>query len=203
MQAAAGWGTQDTLREGRFTWLILPLNVTQFKPLRYSSAFWDDVMMVRLAGKIMIVAVGKLHGVYWRAAQQEYLARLRRYTDVTLIEVKDVVGRGTPDGVAMQREGEALLAAVKGAHYTLALTPTGRQMDSPQLAEFLRKQIEVYTSLAFVIGGPVGLAPQVVAACNEALSLSALTFPHELARVILLEQLYRAATIIGGEKYHK
>lgn len=159
--------------------------------------------MVRLTGKITLVAVGKLHGVYWRAAQQEYLVRLRRYTDVTLIEVKDVVGQGTPDGVAMQREGEALLAAARNARRVIALTATGRQMDSPQLAEFLRKQIEVYGSLAFLIGGPVGLSPDVLAACDETLSLSLLTFPHELARVVLLEQLYRAATIIGGEKYHK
>ena len=158
---------------------------------------------MRLTGKIMIVAVGKLHGAYWRAAQQEYLARLRRYTDVTLIEVRDVVGRGTPDGVATQREGEALLAAAKDARRLIALTATGKQMDSPELAEFLRKQIEVYGSLAFLIGGPVGLAPEVVATCDDTLSLSSLTFPHELARVVLLEQLYRAATIIGGEKYHK
>jgi len=158
---------------------------------------------MRLIGEIIIAAVGKLHGAYWRAAQQEYLARLRRYTDVTLIEVKDVVGRGTPDAVAMQREGEALLAAAKDARRLIALSATGRQMDSPGLADFLRKQIEVYGSLAFLIGGPVGLSPEVLAACADTLSLSPLTFPHELARVVLLEQLYRAATIIGGEKYHK
>jgi len=158
---------------------------------------------MRLTGKITLVTVGKLHSAYWRDAQQEYLARLRRYTDVTLIEVKDVVGRGTPDAVAMQREGEAFLAAAKDARRLIALTATGRQMDSPGLADFLRKQIEVYGSLAFLIGGPVGLSPEVLAACDDTLSLSPLTFPHELARVVLLEQLYRAATIIGGEKYHK
>lgn len=158
--------------------------------------------MARLTGKIMIVAVGKLHGD-WRAAQQDYLARLRRYTDVTLIEVKDAVGRGALDAVAMQREGEALLAAAKDARRVIALTATGKQMDSPGLADFLRKQIEVYGSLAFLIGGPVGLSPEVIAGCDDTLSLSPLTFPHELARVVLLEQLYRAATILSGEKYHK
>lgn len=158
---------------------------------------------MRLTGKITIATVGKLHGAYWRAAQQEYLTRLRHYTDVRLIEVKDFVGQGAPDAVAMQREGEALLAAAKEARRVIALTATGRQMDSPGLADFLRKQIEVYGSLAFLIGGPVGLSPDVLAACDDALSLSLLTFPHELARVILLEQLYRAVTIIGGEKYHK
>jgi 23S rRNA (pseudouridine1915-N3)-methyltransferase len=161
------------------------------------------MMTMRLSGKIMIVAVGKLHGAYWRAAQQDYLARLRRYTDVTLVEVKDAIGRGAPDAVAIQREGESLLAAAKDTRRVIALTANGRQMDSPGLADFLRKQIEIYGSLAFLIGGPVGLAPEVLKICDDTLSLSPLTFPHELARVILLEQLYRAATIIAGEKYHK
>ena len=158
---------------------------------------------MRLSGKIRIIAVGKLHGAYWRAAQQEYVARLRRYTDVKLIEVKDVVGRGMPDGVALQREGESLLVAAKDARRVIALTATGSPMDSPGLADFLQKQIEIYGSLAFLIGGPVGLSPEVLKSCDDRLSLSPLTFPHELARVILLEQLYRAATIINGEKYHK
>lgn len=159
--------------------------------------------MVRLSGKITIVAVGKLRSDHWRAAQQDYLKRLRRYTHVALVEVKDAVGHGLPDDVAIQREGAALLAAVKDAHRTIALHADGKLVDSLQFAAFLRKRIEVYGSVAFLIGGPVGLAPEVLAACDEQLSLSALTFPHELARVMLLEQLYRAATILSGEKYHK
>lgn len=159
--------------------------------------------MTRLSGKITIVAVGKLHSAHWRTAQQDYVARLRRYTHVEVIEVKDVVGRSIPDAIAMQREGEALLAAAKDARRIVALDATGKPLDSPQLADFLRQQIEVYGSIAFLIGGPVGLSPEVLAACDDQLSLSSLTFPHELARVILLEQLYRAATILSGEKYHK
>ncbi|HQE93346.1 MAG TPA: 23S rRNA (pseudouridine(1915)-N(3))-methyltransferase RlmH [Anaerolineae bacterium] len=159
-------------------------------------------MNVRQAGKIIIVAVGKLHDEWW-TAQQDYLARLRRYTDVTLVEVKDAVGRGASDAVAVQREGEALLSAAQDARRRIALSVTGKQMDSPGLAVFLRQQIEVYGSLAFLIGGPLGLSPAVIAACQNTLSLSSFTFPHEMARVILLEQLYRAATIISGEKYHK
>lgn len=159
--------------------------------------------MARLSGKITIITVGKLRNEHWRTAQRDYLKRLRRYTQVSLVEVRDAVGRSLPDDVAMQREGAALLAAAKDARRTIALNATGKQIDSPQLAEFLRKQIEVYGSVAFLIGGPVGLAPEVLATCDDQLSLSSLTFPHELARVILLEQLYRAATILGGEKYHK
>jgi len=159
--------------------------------------------MARLSGKITIVAVGKLRSEHWRAAQQDYLKRLRRYTHVALVEIKDAIGRSLPDAVAMQREGTALLAAAKDAHRTIALSATGKQMDSLRLASFLRKRIEVYGTIAFLIGGPVGLSPEVLAACDEQLSLSSLTFPHELARVVLLEQLYRAATILSGEKYHK
>ena len=80
---------------------------------------------------------------------------------------------------------------------------TGRLMDSATLAAFLQRQIETYGHLAFAIGGPVGLSDAVASACQETLALSPLTFPHELARVILLEQLYRAMTILKGESYHK
>jgi len=159
--------------------------------------------MARLSGTITVAAVGKLRAAHWRAAQQDYLKRLRRYTQVQLVEVKDAVGRGLPDAVAMQREGAALLTAAKDARRIIALHAAGKQMDSLQLAKFLRKQIEVYGRVAFLIGGPVGLSTEVLEACDDQFSLSALTFPHELARVMLLEQLYRAATILSGEKYHK
>lgn len=159
--------------------------------------------MPRVMGQMLIAAVGKLRTAYWLAAQQEYLKRLERYTNVTLIEVKDVTGRSIPDQVAMQREGEALLKAAESAAYKVALTPDGRQMTSPALAKWLQTTIEQHGRLAFLIGGPPGFAEAVVAASDFQLSLSPLTFPHELARVMLLEQLYRAFTILHGEKYHK
>ncbi|HEX6383842.1 MAG TPA: 23S rRNA (pseudouridine(1915)-N(3))-methyltransferase RlmH [Anaerolineae bacterium] len=159
--------------------------------------------MFQLSGHITIAAVGKLRRSHWQAAQDDYLQRLQRYTTADLVEVKDVTGRSIPDAVAMQREGEQLLKAAENASLKIALTPGGKLMSSPKLATYLRKQVEVYGRIAFLIGGPVGFADEVVARCDEQLSLSPLTFPHELARIILLEQLYRACTILSGEPYHK
>jgi 23S rRNA (pseudouridine1915-N3)-methyltransferase len=159
--------------------------------------------MPRQFGHITVIAVGKLRRPYWKAAQKTYQERLRHYTDLSLVEVKDFVGRGLPDEVAIEREGERLLKAAQAAHRRVALTPIGVQMSSPQLATYVQRQIQLYGRIAFLIGGPLGLSDDVLAACHDQLSLSTLTFPHELARVTLLEQLYRAATIIAGEQYHK
>lgn len=159
--------------------------------------------MPRPVGHITIAAVGKLRERHWRTAQEAYVRRLQLYTDFRLIEVKDVVGQSQPDGVAISREGEHLLAAVPRGARAVALTAGGRSMTSPQLSDYLQAQLETYGDLAFLIGGPLGIDPAVVAGVPECLSLSPLTFTHEMARVILLEQLYRAFTIWHGEPYHK
>lgn len=159
--------------------------------------------MPRLSGQITLAAVGKMRQKQWLLAQEAYQKRLSRYTKFTLREVKDVVGKGVPDSVAVQREGDQLLKAAKAANYVIVLTPVGEQMSSPQLARFLQKQVERHHHLALLIGGPVGFADGVIEAAHKQLSLSRLTFPHELARVMLLEQLYRACTILNNEKYHK
>lgn len=159
--------------------------------------------MKRPGGQILIAAVGRLKTPHWKAAQDEYLGRLERYTSARLVEVKDAVGRGDPDKVAAAREGMLLLKASEGGGRRIALVSTGTSLDSPGLARFLEQRLQVYGKLALLIGGPVGLSPEALGACEENLSLSPLTLPHELARVLLLEQLYRAATILGGENYHK
>ncbi len=159
--------------------------------------------MPRSTGSISLVAVGKLRATHYKLAQDEYLKRLKRYTTFELIQVKDVVGSSIPDAVAKQREGQSLLAAATNARRTFAFTPTGKLMDSRQFASFVRKQIDVYQKLALLIGGPLGFSQEALASCDGQLSLSPLTFPHELARVVVLEQLYRAFTIINRENYHK
>lgn len=155
------------------------------------------------AGHIMVAAVGKLKRREWRAAQEDYLTRLNRYTDASLQEVKDAVGRGFEDAVAMSREGEALLNATADGQRRILLSADGRAYSSPQFARFLREQIELYGRVAFLVGGPLGFAPTVEAAADSRLALSKMTFPHDLARIMLLEQLYRAFTILRGEPYHK
>lgn len=154
-------------------------------------------------GQITLAAVGKLRGREWRSAQADYLKRLGHYTDMQIVEVKDAVGRGYPDVVAIQREGEQLLAATGAAGQRILLTADGRQMSSEELAAFLAKQLEIYGKVAFILGGPLGFSQEVEDAVPSRLSLSRLTFPHELARIVFLEQVYRAFTILRGEKYHK
>ena len=159
--------------------------------------------MPRLGGRLLVTAVGKIKEKHWQAAQTDYVKRLGRYTNFQLIEVKDAVGRSVPETVARQREGEQLLSVTSEMQRLIALTPEGQQVASPELANFLHKEVVAYGRLAFLIGGPFGFSDEVLAACHLQLSLSALTFPHEMARIILLEQLYRACTILNGEKYHK
>lgn len=159
--------------------------------------------MQRLSGHITIAAVGKIKRMQFRFIQDDYLKRLNRHTDVNLVEVKDAVGKGDPDGVAVEKEGERLLKATEEASRRIALVSTGLQLDSLELADFVQNQIGLYGRIAFLIGGPLGFSEAVLHNCQETLSLSRLTFTHEIARLLLLEQLYRAATIVAGEPYHK
>ena len=153
--------------------------------------------------KITLITVGKLKTVHWSAAQKEYLERIRRYATLDLIELKDRIGQGLDDKAAVVKEGEDILAAAADSSALIALVPGGKLMESPAWAETLQKLSETYQRLAFVIGGPNGLSEAVLKKSRLQLSLSLMTFPHELARVIFLEQLYRAFTILGHEKYHK
>jgi 23S rRNA (pseudouridine1915-N3)-methyltransferase len=159
--------------------------------------------MSRLNGRLTIATVGKIKNKAWLAAQSDYVKRLERYTTVELVDVKDAVGRSVPDEVALQREGEQLLQAVADCSRLIALTPLGKLYSSPNLAVWLQKRVVDYGRIAFLIGGPLGFSDEVQATCHEQISLSPLTFTHELARVLLLEQLYRACTILAGEQYHK
>ncbi len=159
--------------------------------------------LIRLPGTLTIAAVGKLRTPHWRAAQDDYAKRIRRYTRLNIVEVRDYLAGGLSDAVALRREGKALTTAIAKVPWVIAMDATGKHTTSEGLARYLHKQVSTYRDVAFVIGGPVGLAPEIRTAANDTLSLSPLTFPHELARVILLEQLYRALTILSGEQYHK
>ncbi|HUM70962.1 MAG TPA: 23S rRNA (pseudouridine(1915)-N(3))-methyltransferase RlmH, partial [Chloroflexota bacterium] len=106
--------------------------------------------MDKLSGHITIATVGKLKSLQYRFIQDDFLKRLGRYTDVQLVEVRDVVGKGLPDEAAVQKEGQALLKATELASRRIALTSTGRMFDSPELAEYVRNQIGVYGRIAFL-----------------------------------------------------
>lgn len=106
---------------------------------------------------------------------------------------------------AMQEEGRAIIERLKGrSGPVVALDRLGKSLDSPQIGEWLNRMVlEGRTELAFVIGGPLGLAPEVLERAEMSLSFSKMTFPHQMMRVILLEQIYRGFRIMHGEPYHK
>lgn len=150
---------------------------------------------------LQILAVGKLRPFY-REAADEYLRRLRRYSTVQEREVREGGKAGNPTA---QRREEAvrLREALPGSGVTVALARTGSSWSSAELARRLGRWREETPNVSFLIGGAEGLAPELSEAARYHWSLGPLTLPHELARVIVLEQLYRGFTILAGEKYHK
>ncbi len=143
-----------------------------------------------------------------RALADEYLKRLGRYGRYEEIELPDLPEPGEGSAALEEkvktREGEAILARIRPGDRVIALTIGGKARSSEDLAKHLR---ELKTAgcgrLVFVVGGSLGLGENVLARADEELSMSAMTFPHQLARVMLLEQLYRAEKINAGERYHK
>jgi 23S rRNA (pseudouridine1915-N3)-methyltransferase len=151
---------------------------------------------------IRIVAVGRPRGALADAAH-DYEARLARAVKLEIVEVRDEpLQRGTPDEVR-EREGRRILPHVEGCH-VVVLDRTGREHSSEELAVLLQRLEErAPQRTAFVIGGACGVSPDVLQAAGTRLSLGPLTLPHQLARVVLGEQLYRATTILRGEPYHR
>lgn len=158
--------------------------------------------------QVHILAVGKLKERYWAEAAQAYLKRLSFYADVYLDEVPDQPVPKTPnpgerDGV-LAAEGEALLGRIKDRDWVTALTLDGRRWTSEQFAEqwqgWMSRGAARYV---FVVGGTLGLHYRVTRRADALWSLSPLTFPHQMARVIVLEQLYRAFQILRGGTYHR
>ncbi len=155
-----------------------------------------------------VLAVGRLREKPYREMAEEYLKRLGRFGRYEMAEVDDLPEPAACSPAQAEqlkdREGEELLRKLRPGDYVIALTIGGRQMDSPGLAEHLRRlRDRGARRTVFIVGGSLGLGRNVLARADEELSMSAMTFPHQLARVMLLEQLYRAEKIAAGEKYHK
>jgi 23S rRNA (pseudouridine1915-N3)-methyltransferase len=147
---------------------------------------------------IRILCVGKLKETYWSDAVAEYKKRLSAYCSLSVEEVKESPRED------LAEEGEALLRRIRPEDYVILLEVTGKALDSESLAAMMgRLGLEGKSQLVFVIGGSSGLSPDVKARGDFALSFSAMTFPHQMMRVILLEQIYRGFKILRGEKYHK
>lgn len=157
--------------------------------------------------QIRIIAVGKLKENYFQAAQAEYLKRLKSYAKVEIREVPDLP---CPDNYSpaqeeqvVKAEGESILRRLQGQEYLIALDRKGERMNSVEFADLLREKETLSLPVTLIIGGSMGLAGEVLSQANLKLSFSELTFPHQLFRIILLEQIYRACKINRGEKYHK
>ena len=158
--------------------------------------------------KITLITVGKIKEKYLRDAIAEYSKRLSRYCRLELLEVAE---EKTPDQASevvekniRDKEGERILKHIRDDMYVITLEIGGKMLSSEELAEKIESLgIQGKSSIAFVIGGSIGLGEEVLKRSDYALSFSKMTFPHQLMRVILLEQVYRSYRIINGEPYHK
>ena len=148
--------------------------------------------------KIRLVWVGKTRDKNWKALQDEYLQRLSRFVPCEIKEAKDAAG-----GNRTETEGNRILELLNPKSFAVLLDPAGTAFDSPSLAGRLGKwESSSRKEVAFIIGGAEGVSSAVAERADDRLSLSFLTFTHEMTRVVLLEQLYRAYTILRGFPYH-
>ncbi len=158
--------------------------------------------------KITVASVGKIKERYLTEALEEYGKRLSRYCKLEMIQVAD---EKTPEGASRameeqirEKEGERLLAKIRQDAYVIALAIQGQMPDSVELAGKLEKLgVSGVSHIVFVIGGSLGLSQAMLSRADYLLSFSRLTFPHQLMRVMLLEQIYRSFRIMGNEPYHK
>ena len=157
---------------------------------------------------VAVISVGKLKEKPYREMADEYLKRLSRYGKYQEIELSDLPEREGASPAEEEklktREGEDILKRIRPEDRVIALTIPGRQRNSEELArELAEAKNRGQGRLVFVIGGSLGLGQNVLSRADGEMSMSRMTFPHQLARVMLLEQLYRAEKILAGERYHK
>ena len=158
--------------------------------------------------KITLITVGKIKEKYFTDAIAEYAKRLSRYCKLEMIEVAD---EKTPDGASeslenqiKEKEGERILSKIPENSYVVALAIEGKQLDSEELADKMEKwNVSGISHIVFIIGGSLGLTPKVLNRADFKLSFSKMTFPHQLMKVVLLEQVYRSFRIRNNEPYHK
>lgn len=158
---------------------------------------------------IKIVAVGKIKEKFYKDAISEYLKRMKAYNAIEIIEVADEMA---PENLSIKeleeikdKEADRILSKIKDEAYLVSLEILGKEMTSESFADFIKEEmLEGFgRDLVFVIGGSNGLSPRVSARANKKLSFGKMTYPHQLMRVILAEQIYRAYRIINNHPYHK
>ena len=156
---------------------------------------------------IRIICVGKFKEKYWEAASAEYMKRLGAYCSVSVTEVKEEklpahASRADEENV-ISKEGRSILDRIGPGDYVIALDIGGRELSSEDLAAKIAEISFTSSTIDFIIGGSLGLSREVKSRAALKLSFGRITLPHQLARIVLLEQIYRAFTITAGKKYHK
>ncbi len=154
--------------------------------------------------KLSLLCIGRLSSAWLQDGAGDYEKRLRRYLPLGVTELRECkLGKKADPRKIIQQEGEQLLARVPQGAYTVALDEKGKLFSSEELAEFLNRHMLGSTpELAFIIGGPYGLSSEIRENANLTMALSPMTLTHQMARLILLEQLYRGMTILRNEPYH-
>lgn len=156
---------------------------------------------------LKLIAMGTLKESYWRDALSEYEKRLGAFCRLEILQLKEErVGDRPSEGEirqALEKEGERILDAIPPRAYRIALCVEGKQLSSEELAEQLDRVAQSNGELCLIIGSSYGLAERVKSQCHMRLSVSRLTFPHQLMRVLLLEAVYRGFNILKGTQYHK
>ena len=155
--------------------------------------------------KMRIIVVDRTRSPFLKEGEKFYLERLRKYVQVDWTEVKPVkISPGRPAWEILAAEGERIAKKTAQRDCSVCLDRSGNQYDSERFAAWLTSLVESGEQwVSFIIGGPLGLSKDILHRSREVLSLSQFTLTHEMSRLILLEQLYRAFTILRGEKYHK
>lgn len=153
--------------------------------------------------RVVIVAVGKPRDRHLAAAIDEYETRAARYWPLDVVEVREASGRGVTGEQAKMKEGERLLERVPDGAIVIACDELGDRLTSAEFSTLIVSARDRARDVAFVIGGAFGLSAAVRTAMSRAIQLAPWTLPHEMARLVLAEQLYRAGTIVRGEPYHK
>ncbi len=153
--------------------------------------------------KIKLICAGKTTDPYLMEGIEKYCKRLKHYTRFELIELPEVKGKTKPVEAVREEEGEVFLSRLDPGDYVILLDENGKSWTSVEFSESLQNKMNrSVASLVFIIGGPFGFSQSVYAIANDKLSLSKMTFSHQMVRLFFVEQLYRAFTILRGEKYH-
>ena len=150
---------------------------------------------------IRSICVGKLKEQYWLDACKEYLKRIQKYTSIEIIEVADE--KIDDEKIALQKEKERIEKYINSKDYIITLEIEGQMLSSIELSKKVDHLRVEHSNLTWIIGGSYGIHPEIKRKADEKISFSKLTFPHQLFRILLLEQLYRSFKIQNNEKYHK